>query len=284
MPKRKVDSKEIGLVAGLRFMNHFFKTDYLHYGYWADELPVEMANLKQAQQEYSKKLFEFIPPGTSHILDVGCGSGRVAFELLEMGHEVDCISPSAKLTEFAAELLGQRVRIFRGRLEELQLERKYDMVLFSESFQYIEMSDAFSKSLSCLAPGGSIVVSDFFRNDGVEGKSPLGGGHSLMEFRELLSRFDLQVMREENITDRVAPTIDLVNGITMEVVEPLYRDLIALFRNRFPLLAKLVLWKYRKKLAKIENKHFKGERSGANFRKFKTYLMLVLKPRSMSQA
>jgi hypothetical protein len=76
----------------------------------------------------------------------------------------------------------------------------------------------------------------------------------------------------------VAPTIDLVNGVTMEVVAPLYADLMALFRDRFPTLAKLVLWKYKKKVRKIEAKHFQGQRSGANFSKYKTYLTLLLRP------
>jgi len=34
----KVELKEIGLDIGLAFARHFYKTDYLHYGLWTDDL------------------------------------------------------------------------------------------------------------------------------------------------------------------------------------------------------------------------------------------------------
>lgn len=279
MSGRKVDSKEIGLIAGLRFLNHFFHTDYLHYGYWRDGLPVEVLNLKLAQQAYSEFLYAFIPTATRSILDVGCGSGRVALELIQRGYRVDCISPSEKLTEFATRLLGDKARIIRGRFETVPIEGRYDLVLFSESFQYIPMTDALNRSRKLLNTGGHILISDFFRKDDVPGKSSLGGGHSLSEFWRRLDEAGLEVIRQEDITARVAPTIDLVNGITMEVIHPLYNDLGALLRDRFPLISKFLRWKYRKKLDKIENKHFRGERNAANFRKYKTYLTVLARPR-----
>jgi SAM-dependent methyltransferase len=277
MSKGKVDSREIGLVAGLRLMNHLFHTDYLHYGYWNEGVKVDVLNLKHAQKTYSEFLYGFIPPGIVTILDVGCGSGRVAYELIQRGYRVDCISPSQRLTEFAWGLLGDSARIYRGRFEDVEIKDRYDLVLFSESFQYIKMNASLPLAATYLNPGGHIIVSDFFRNDGLEG-SPIGGGHSLLEFRKLLKTYSLSVIREENITDRVAPTMDLVNGVSMEVVRPLYEDLKALLRDRFPLLAKLILWKYRRKLHKLENKHFTGARSAESFRKYKTYLTLLLQP------
>lgn len=281
MAKRKVDSKEIGLVAGLRFMNFFLKTDYLHYGLWHNGLEVDIANLKAAQQAYSKFLAELIPSSTESILDVGCGSGRSAYELLEAGYRVDCISPSQKLTEFAEHLLGPRARLFKGRFEDVAIPDKYDLVLFSESFQYIKIEDAISRAVDHLNPNGHILVSDFFRRDDVPGRSPIGGGHSVRRFREVLTEHSMEVVLEKDITEQVAPTIDLVNAVTMEVVHPLYSDLGALLKDRFPGISKIARWKYKKKLKKIETKHFQGERSGANFSKYKQYLTLLLKPQAI---
>ena len=38
----KVELKEIGLDIGLAFSKHFYKTDYLHYGFWPEDLNVKM--------------------------------------------------------------------------------------------------------------------------------------------------------------------------------------------------------------------------------------------------
>ena len=36
----KVELKEIGLDVGLAVARHFYKTEYLHYGFWTPELSV----------------------------------------------------------------------------------------------------------------------------------------------------------------------------------------------------------------------------------------------------
>ena len=74
----KVELKEIGLDIGLAFSKHFYKTDYLHYGYWPEDLAVEPANVYQAQENYANYLLKNFPNGVKYILDVGCGSGKFA--------------------------------------------------------------------------------------------------------------------------------------------------------------------------------------------------------------
>ncbi|NJL13835.1 MAG: hypothetical protein HC913_13095 [Microscillaceae bacterium] len=41
----KIDSKEVGLELGLRVFNFFLKTEYLHYGYFEKEMPIEIQSL-----------------------------------------------------------------------------------------------------------------------------------------------------------------------------------------------------------------------------------------------
>ena len=72
----KVELKEVGLDIGLVFAKHFYKTDYLHYGYWPEGLSVEPANVIEAQENYANLLLKHIPEGVSSVLDVGCGSGK----------------------------------------------------------------------------------------------------------------------------------------------------------------------------------------------------------------
>jgi SAM-dependent methyltransferase len=267
---RKVDSKEVGLEIGLIFFKHFLKTEYLHYGFFSNGLQTDISNLAKAQQNYADFLISNIPQGVKSILDVGCGSGKFASELIARGYKVDCVSPGTILTNHAKGILGDKARIFQSKFEDLKSENKYDMILFSESFQYIPMDRSFGNALNSLNPGGYIMICDFFKTD-APGHSPLGGGHSFKEFNDIVPTFPVKLIKEQDITQETAPTIDLVNSLSMEVLLPIYNLVFLLLEDRFPWVAKFIRWKYKKKLEKIQNKHFKGERNGKNFAKYKTY-------------
>ena len=83
----KVELKEIGLDVGLAVARYFYKTEYLHYGFWTPELSVEPANVLQAQENYANLLLETIPKGVKRILDVGCGSGKFALQARFQGRQ-----------------------------------------------------------------------------------------------------------------------------------------------------------------------------------------------------
>ena len=149
----KVELKEIGLDVGLAVARHFYKTEYLHYGFWPPELSVEPANVLQAQENYANLLLETIPKGVKRILDVGCGSGKFAQKMIEHGYEVDCVSPSPYLTNYARGLLGPDVTIFECRYADLKTDRKYDLVLCSESFQYLHLIGSRQHQRNCSFSG-----------------------------------------------------------------------------------------------------------------------------------
>jgi len=273
---RKVDSKEVGLEIGLIFFKHFLKTEYLHYGFFSNGLAVDIANLAKAQQNYADFLMQHIPAGTKTILDVGCGSGKFASELLKNGFQVDCVSPGTILTNHARTILGDKARIYQSKFEDVNTDKKYDLILFSESFQYIPMDNSFTNALKALNPGGHIMVCDFFRTE-AEGKSPLGGGHRFTEFTEVVKKYPVEIVKEQDITPETAPTLDLVNALSMEVLLPIYNLVFLLLEDRFPWVAKFIRWKYKKKLDKLQTKHFQGERNGKNFAKYKTYRFYLFK-------
>ena len=273
---RKVDSKEVGLEIGLILFKYFLNTEYLHYGFFSNGLPTEVQNLAQAQINYAEFLKSKIPTGVKTILDVGCGSGRFALELTNAGYRVDCVSPGTILTEHAKELLGNKCHIFNSKFEDVVTEKKYDMVMFSESFQYINMDASFTNALKFLTPGGHIMICDFFKTD-PENKSMLGGGHDYNQYLDIVKKYPVQLVEEQDITAETKPTIDLANKLSMEVMFPTYKLLLLLLEDRFPLVAKFVRWKYKKKLDKIENKHFKGSRTGDNFAKYKKYMFYLYK-------
>jgi SAM-dependent methyltransferase len=69
------------------------------------------------------------------ILDVGCGTGRVAFHLAAEGHAVDGIDfAEAMLARGERKLKGradvrERVRLFRGNAANYAFPRKYNLIL-----------------------------------------------------------------------------------------------------------------------------------------------------------
>jgi hypothetical protein len=64
-----------------------------------------------------------------------------------------------------------------------------------------------------LGPGGVIVIGDCFRKgDGDwlrRAERTVGGGHVVEVFRDAVSREGLKIVAEEDVTDAVAPSIDL---------------------------------------------------------------------------
>ena len=160
----KVDSKEVGLVAGLNLFHFFLGSRDLHHGLWQDDLEVCIQNLPEAQKRYSDFLLSHIPATVKRVLDVGCGAGGVASELLARGYEVEGVSPSPLLSEAAREQAGPAFTIHQGRFEDVKFadDQKFDLVMFSESFQYIPMTDSIPKALDRLNEGGHIIASDFF--------------------------------------------------------------------------------------------------------------------------
>jgi len=248
----------------------------LHYGYWPPDLAVAPRNLAQAQANYTDLLLSHIPPGVRTVLDVGCGAGNTARKLLERGYQVDCVSPNGVLTGVARHTLRERATIFECRFQDLETDRRYDLILFSESLLFIPLDAAFTQALRLLTPRGHILITDIFRVP-AEGPSPIGGGHELPVFREGVARFGLEPVKDVDMTEGIAPTFDLLDRIYADAIQPAYQMIMARLTVRSPWLMRIVRWQFGKKLEKAERKHFSGRRNGANFKKYKAYRLLLFR-------
>ncbi|MBN1456236.1 MAG: class I SAM-dependent methyltransferase [Sedimentisphaerales bacterium] len=276
--KKKV-SREIGLEIGSICGKYFLKLDHLHYGYWTDGLEVDITNVHIAQENYANFLISHIPESAKKILDVGCGTGQIAKKLIVMGYKVDCVSPSHFLAGQARELLGNSSQIFECSYEQLQTENRYDVILFSESFQYINLKKGFEKTISLLNPDGYMLICDFFRKR-TSGKSNMSGGHLLEIFHNIVSEYPLRLIKDMDITEETSPSIDVLNDTFKKAVHPTVILTQQLLENRYPFVSKIIKWAYRKKIRKINKKYFNGEKTGENFKKFKSYRLLLYKKKS----
>ena len=279
--KNKSLSREIGLEIGAVCGKHFLKLEHLHYGYWTEDMDVEIFNLHIAQEKYVDLLISHIPEGAKTILDVGCGMGQISRKLLDKGYTMDCVSPSAYLAECARKLLDDDVTIFECFYEKLETDKRYDVVLFSESFQYIPPKDAVEKTLGILNPGGAMLICDIFQTE-AEGRCGVSGGHRLKNFNAVMKDAEdaLELVTDIDITENTAPTIDIECDLFRNVGLPVMGLVEKLMRSRHPWLTKLIMWKAQKKIDRMHKKYLGGDRTGENFKKFKSYRLFLYKKKS----
>ena len=277
MKKTKKDiSRELGLQVASICGKYFLKLDHLHYGYWTRDLEIDIANLHIAQNEYAKFVISHIPDGVKTILDVGCGTGQIAKNLLDMGYQVDCVCPCPFLKERTSELLGNESHIFECSYENLQTVNQYDMVLFCESFQYIDMEQALSNTDKFLNSGGYLLICDLFRKETLD-KTFMGGGHSLTRFYDLIAKSSFRLIENVDITEQTAPNMDLLDDVMERVVRPVIDGGVCFLENRNPIILKLLRWKYRRKINKAHKKYLEGRKTGENFKKYKSYQLFLYK-------
>ncbi len=265
-------SRDLGLEVAAICGRHFFKLEHLHYGYWNGGLEVDIANLHTAQEHLTAFLISHIPDGVTTILDVGCGSGRTAKNLIDLGYSVDCVSPSPFLSERVRSSLGQSCRLFECPYEQLETEQRYDLVLFSESFQYISLEKGLEQTVRFLDNGGYLLICDIFKT---KRKSKVGGGHDLAKFNERIACRPFELVTDIDITEQTAPSIDILDDAMRNAAFPALDSALGFMHSRHPVTTKLLLWRYGKKINKMRQKHFDGSRNSRGFKESKTYRLFL---------
>ncbi|MEM9475440.1 MAG: methyltransferase domain-containing protein [Pseudomonadota bacterium] len=279
---RKLDTRAVGLDVGMEFVRWLTGAENLHYGLWTG-LDVSAGNLRAAQDAYTAKLFALLPEGQLRILDVGGGAGETAGKLCALGHAVDIVVPSPALAARCREN-AKGAEVFQTTYEAFEAaEATYDVILFSESFQYIPVEVSLPKSLAFLRPGGHVLLADCFRSDAFQRgylHQP-GGGHRLTAFRETLADSGFQVISEEDITEAVAPSIDLEQGLYNAFGCSITRIDTELHGKR-PMVRWLVNRIYRLSLSqrrrdRLYQRLMEQTRTSEAFNKYNRYLMMKLR-------
>ena len=279
---RKCDSRAVGLDVGLGFSRWLTGAENLHYGLWTG-LEVSAANLRAAQDAYTAKLLTYLPAGCLRILDIGGGAGVTARKLVALGHKVEIVVPSAILAG-RCRVNAPEARVHECTFEDFTADERFDVCLFSESFQYVPLDIALGKALSLLGAGGVVVIADCFRSEAyrdakADGRKP-GGGHYVGAFRDTVSHLPVKIDREEDIADAVAPSIDLEQGLFNVIGDGLVR-LDAELAARRPWVRRVALGALRRFLSRrrseaILRRLTLRERTSEAFVAYNRYLMLRL--------
>ncbi len=185
--------------------------NYLHYGLFSrpDE-PVA-----DAQRRSTMMVLERLPSAPSRILEVGFGLGTLLNEMTQAGHHAAGISPDQAQIDLVRERFGDSLTIHHASFEEYAdhfAGEPYDLVIFQESFQYIDTLETTQKLPAMVREGGEVLIVDEFvqRYDG-EGAQRL---HRLEPFVALAERSGVEVVEPIDLTALAAPTVDTLLAMT----------------------------------------------------------------------
>ena len=199
--------------AALNYYLGLTESPYLHYGYW-ETLPVPtdeltLARLRIAQQAYTVKLLEAIPKGTQTILDVGCGIGGNAAYLLDRAFAVEGLAPDPFQQQRFLKCTGDRAVFHLTRFEDFKATKSYDLILFSESSQYMSAVDIANDAAKILNPGGYVLLADMLRSDPNYKEGMFSNCHVVTELHAALNQAGFTLVKTEDISAHILPTIDL---------------------------------------------------------------------------
>ncbi|MDZ8087093.1 MAG: methyltransferase domain-containing protein [Nostoc sp. DedQUE12b] len=188
-------------------------SSYLHYGYW-EPLPtvgeeLTLTRLHAAQEAYAAKLFSFIPEGVKTVLDVGCGIGGNAVYLRDRGFIVEGLAPDTLQQEKFIKNTNSQVPFYLTRFEDFHASNSYDLVLFSESSQYIAVDDLAEGAARLLDSGGYLLLADMMRSHAEYQKGIFSNCHVASELQAALIKAGFELVKTEDISTHIAPTIDL---------------------------------------------------------------------------
>ncbi len=96
------------------------------------------------------------------VLDVGCGTGRLAVALAERGAKVWGVDPSGEMLEQARLAAGKTVGLKQGRAEELPFKAGwFDRAVLRLVVHLVDRARALPELARVLAPAGRAVVATF---------------------------------------------------------------------------------------------------------------------------
>lgn len=259
----------------LKFYSDVLGLEHLHYGIWEVSDELTLANLKAAQDRYQQAILDLLPAGSEdkkiRVLDVGCGTGELSKALKARGYEVEGLSPDINHVESYAEKVGQP--FYQCVFEDFTPDKLYDVVIMSESCQYIALDKLFPVLDQCLTKDGVWVVVDYFVLDGVSG-TMAKSGHTYTEFQRAVSDSRMSMDFDRDITEATLKTLDFGRSLVErgELALSMLKQRIDQRSWALSKVVNFILWLARKEIKKLDDNRILIDSDA--FRKAKTYRLM----------
>lgn len=261
----------------LLFCTNILKLNSLHYGYWNNGEKVNLETLRKAQLRYTESLISLIPKQVNTILDVGCGTGDIAVTLAKKGFEVTAISPDINHKDFLNNFNNKNIAFYDKKFEEIDLDKKFDLILMSESQNYFDTNVGFRQCRNYLKKGGFLLVSGIFRK-----KNTLEFNHIINIEKGYVKKakgYNLEIVDHIDITNNILPTLELVyNGYNRYFI-PFIDTLKYYFDTFSPVKMKLLQWFCNKELKQFVHmiKYYEQRLDPCSFQKYVKYIRILFK-------
>lgn len=229
--------------------------DYLHWGYWQDGAELTRENSQLAQDRYAEKLCELIPSGVKSILDVGCGVGGNAKKLKNKGYDVAGLAPDPYQEQLFQQRTGGEIPFFLTTFQDYQPDRAFDLILMSESVQYIPLDQSFAKAKEMLPKGGYLLTSDYYRLENSRGvKEHHLPSIYLEDFLKEAAVQGFEILKQEDISKAVLPTLQYGQMLYSRYIKPTLSAQVLALKVHLPIGHKILrlLLRFRVKGETIE--------------------------------
>lgn len=207
-----------------------------------------------------------VPGDVRSILDVGSGTGSNARALLDKGYLVDCVCPSSRLNLIARQKLDGTARIFECGFEDLVTDRSYNLVICCESFHYIRAVDGLRQAAKYADK--YMLIFDYFRvrDSGKDDRI------TYERFRKIVDNSAFRIVRDENVTEAIAPTFLVLDGLKNSYLKPFAARLLEEYRKQHPFYSLFLAGL----LNKLESSARKPANRHATFRREHEYRLILM--------
>lgn len=243
-----------GVNLELFFVTEVLQLKSLHYGYWADPSAaardiLDLSDIKQAQESYTRELLQIIPGEVQSVLDVGCGIGDNARALLSRGLKVTALSPDGNHQRYFDAMREPNLSFHSGRFEDFQTDEVFDLVLMSESQNYFDAEIGLQQARRYLRAGGYLLIAGMFRKDCSPDFNAIPNGKR--DYLDKAAKNGFATLETRDITKHVLPTIQIVNRTRLLHLEPALDLAQRYLRDSMPLKLKLLKLFFRKQIKEL---------------------------------
>lgn len=259
----------------LRLANNLFGVKHLHYGFFSDGLEPTVENLPEAQERYMKNLLSYIPVDVKKVFDVGCGTGEVAKQLIKKGMELTCLAPDPHLIQKTKENTEGKAKTITDLYENVDDEEdeSFDMVMMSESCQYISIQKGWEQNRKYLKKGGYVLIADFFQIKPLDKEGLSKSGHKKERFLKVAKDSGFELLKEVDITKETAPTMDIYQDVITQKVFPVAEAIFEVLERKLPTVYKILKKTAGKKIEKLKNKYLTQD--AKTFQTYKGYYIFL---------